>query len=663
LALGEEIAQLDLPARSNARIEISSDGRRLSAKTKDGVVSLWDTETGARIASLHDEADLIHPSFDPSGQHILTVAQSIAVLSSAKTGAELVRLQDHRDRILSVGFSPDSRRIFTVSKDRDTRIWDNASGRLFAVLKGTDTDIMDAQFSPDGTRVVTRTQNHSVQLWDAESGAQIVSISSKGYDEPSVIFSPDGDRFILRRKRKFAVGADTVQLWNTSGSEIGQLLHSDRVTGLAIDPGGVRAATTTDRKIHFWDLTNGREVFATNTVKPSSSSDQKVQLAVSPKGSVALALRHSGGCTLGLWDFDKRREIASIELKIDDMQCIAMRFSSDGRRLAVIGAASGSRRRLYIFDADTGKPRNEIDKFGISDDDAYLIGPRRILVIPSINGDKKGSAPSLWDAEEGTQIATLQNAARVTAAAFGPNDDWVVTGSDDRLVRIWDATSGALLKTLSGHTDTVSTIAINADGSVIASASEDGTARVWDFRSGTTRYVLATGAASSSRLSEDRIKSLAISGDGQIIATASNKTIRVWAHRAASGESASSQTMIPIATMTEPISSAYLSFSADGRMLWASEGGISSGEQDDLLRVQSSTQELVDLARSALVRCLTPTERRDYFLDPDPPAWCIEKEKWPYHTQDWKDWLTYKRANANPPFPTSPNWQAWRAAQ
>jgi hypothetical protein len=36
-------------------------------------------------------------------------------------------------------------------------------------------------------------------------------------------------------------------------------------------------------------------------------------------------------------------------------------------------------------------------------------------------------------------------------------------------------------------------------------------------------------------------------------------------------------------------------------------------------------------------------------------------EKWPYHTQDWKDWLKFKRANSDPPLPDKPQWLPWIA--
>ncbi len=41
---------------------------------------------------------------------------------------------------------------------------------------------------------------------------------------------------------------------------------------------------------------------------------------------------------------------------------------------------------------------------------------------------------------------------------------------------------------------------------------------------------------------------------------------------------------------------------------------------------------------------LTVAQHRAFFLDPEPPDWCIEMEKWPYHKPAWKQWLADKRA-------------------
>src|SRR5262249_22600388 len=91
---------------------------------------------------------------------------------------------------------------------------------------------------------------------------------------------------------------------------------------------------------------------------------------------------------------------------------------------------------------------------------------------------------------------------------------------------------------------------------------------------------------------------------------------------------------------------------------------VVTGSGDETARIWSvfpTTQDLIDDAKQAVPRCLTAQRRAEAFLDPEPPAWCIEMEKWPYRTQDWKDWLRFKRANANPPLPNTPDWQSWIA--
>ena len=51
-------------------------------------------------------------------------------------------------------------------------------------------------------------------------------------------------------------------------------------------------------------------------------------------------------------------------------------------------------------------------------------------------------------------------------------------------MRVWDATTAALLKTLKGHTDTVISVSFSADSTKIVSGSVDKTVRVWDAATG-----------------------------------------------------------------------------------------------------------------------------------------------------------------------------------
>jgi WD40 repeat protein len=46
-------------------------------------------------------------------------------------------------------------------------------------------------------------------------------------------------------------------------------------------------------------------------------------------------------------------------------------------------------------------------------------------------------------------------------------------------VRLWDATDGSEITTLTGHTDTVTSVAFSPNGKTLATGGSDGTVRVW----------------------------------------------------------------------------------------------------------------------------------------------------------------------------------------
>jgi len=108
-------------------------------------------------------------------------------------------------------------------------------------------------------------------------------------------------------------------------------------------------------------------------------------------------------------------------------------------------------------------------------------------------------------------------------------------------------------------------------------------------------------------------------------------------------------------------------FSPDSTHIITEAGGASQGRGEPwharIWPIFADVASMIDGAKRTAPRCLTRAQRQTYFLDPDPPAWCIETAKWPYQSQDWKDWLKFKRAHANPPAPDSAAWKAWIAAR
>jgi WD40 repeat protein len=63
---------------------------------------------------------------------------------------------------------------------------------------------------------------------------------------------------------------------------------------------------------------------------------------------------------------------------------------------------------------------------------------------------------------------------------LSPDATRVVTASEDRTAKVWDARSGALVLTLKGHTGPIKSASFSGDGSRIVTASGDGTAKIWD---------------------------------------------------------------------------------------------------------------------------------------------------------------------------------------
>ncbi len=60
--------------------------------------------------------------------------------------------------------------MVTASDDSTARLWDAATGKELAVLRGHEGAVWSAQFSPDGKRVVTASGDGTARVWDAATG-------------------------------------------------------------------------------------------------------------------------------------------------------------------------------------------------------------------------------------------------------------------------------------------------------------------------------------------------------------------------------------------------------------------------------------------------------------------------------------------------------------
>ena len=70
----------------------------------------------------------------------------------------------------------------------------------------------------------------------------------------------------------------------------------------------------------------------------------------------------------------------------------------------------------------------------------------------------------------------------INSIAISPDGKYIVSGSWDATIKIWDIKTGECLNTLEGHKDSVNSIVISPDGKYIVSASSDNTIKIWDFK-------------------------------------------------------------------------------------------------------------------------------------------------------------------------------------
>jgi transcription initiation factor TFIID subunit 5 len=133
----------------------------------------------------------------------------------------------------------------------------------------------------------------------------------------------------------------------------------------------------------------------------------------------------------------------------------------------------------------------------------------------------------------------------VDCVRFHPNMRYLLTGSSDRTMRMWDTASGKCVRVFTGHSAAIRSIAISHSGKYLASAGDDKTIRLWDIAQGTCVTPMAGH--------ENAIYSLDFSWDDRlVISGGADNSVRVW--NAA-------------ATLADPIKDAVVDEGKDARLL------------------------------------------------------------------------------------------------
>lgn len=252
--------------------------------------------------------------------------------------------------------------------------------------------------------------------------------------------------------------------------------HKGPVWSVAVSPDLQWAASgSVDGKVKVWDLQSG-ECRATLKGHSKHFSVQIACVAITGDGKRILSASHD--TTLRIWDAETNRELANFEVHEGSVHSVVA-FQNKNHALS-----GGSDKVIRLWDIDT---LSWLDTF-----EGQIPGIEAICSIAvnsngtyALSGHPSGKI-RIWEIRSGRLATDIQaHSQAVRAVQFTPNGLFGISSSEDRTIKVWDLEAKACVGTLEGHNGSVDSLAISAEGSVIASiARKDQGVRLWDWKSG-----------------------------------------------------------------------------------------------------------------------------------------------------------------------------------
>ena len=313
---------------------------------------------------------------------------------------------------------------------------------------------------------------------------EILTIRTECWGVRSLTLSPDGKRIVtgnLKFSKPYLLVHD---------ADTGKMLHKieqpgDGVLAVAVTPDGKRVAGTLPGKVVFWDATTGK-----HDVEYEVGIKSPLGLAFTPDYTRFVV---GGGEEWNVFSRPRRGDLKVFQahtgkqvfdLKGQGSLVTSVAVTADGKRL-VSGGWNGTAK---VWDLETGKElltlkghQGGILSVAISPDGKRIVtaGGGKFYELGDSIDYEQSAEVKVWDAESGKEVLDLEGQTKaVRSVAFSPDGKHIAGGGLARVLVVWDADSGRLLTTYTGHTEVMS-LTYRPGGKRIVSGGEDTLIKVW----------------------------------------------------------------------------------------------------------------------------------------------------------------------------------------
>lgn len=150
---------------------------------EDGVVEVWDSDTGVLVVSLHGHTEAIWSvALDRTGRRLASgSADNTIRLWDLDSGTCVRTLVGHEDTVHCLLWAPSGSLLATGSDDTTVRVWDTDSGALLHTCQGHSDWIYALASHPTEDLFASGSLDHTVCLWRWSSDALVGTLRHDGH--------------------------------------------------------------------------------------------------------------------------------------------------------------------------------------------------------------------------------------------------------------------------------------------------------------------------------------------------------------------------------------------------------------------------------------------------------------------------------------------------